>query len=86
MKPTCWLAIISPRSSIGFPFDVTSRDDDLNSTLNWARRRGLRIAGRFATQRQARERINAWLEKQPPYEHTEHIKPRARRARTGEKY
>jgi hypothetical protein len=41
-----WLAIISPRSGIGFPFDVTDEDDE-QSTLNWVRRRGLRIAGKY---------------------------------------
>jgi hypothetical protein len=58
-----WLAIVLPRSGIGYSLDVGR--DELPASRNWCRRRGQRLLGEFTTHEAAMRTVNTWLDERP---------------------
>ncbi len=66
MSRVVFLALVAPLSNLGYVLDTSP--NECPAWRNWAKRRGQRILGEFATQRQARERVSEWLLTLTPYQ------------------
>ena len=72
MKIT-WLAIVLPRSGIGYPMEVPV--EERQQYYSWIKQRGQRLLAEFSTEAKATAAIKLWMAKQPYYDNHQWRRP-----------